>query len=208
MGARAVTQFIKQSSTKEILMVVQANAHRAKVGPVGRLSSAVVAQRERLWPFATVLARLALAGGFLSAVADRFGLWGPPNTGQVGWGNFAAYTAYAHTLSPYMPDMLQGAAAWFATAAESVLGLALLAGVLVRWTALGATALLLGFGLSMALFLGLEAPFSYSVFGAMSAALLLALAPVNTFPLSIDRIFERKRTIRSSDAESTSSAQR
>jgi uncharacterized membrane protein YphA (DoxX/SURF4 family) len=167
-------------------MVVQAHARRG-------LS---VAQQERVWSVATVFARLALAAGFLSAVADRFGWWGPPHTGQVGWGDFAAYTAYAHSLSPYMPDGLQGAAAWAGTAAESVLGLALLAGILVRWTALAAMALLLGFGLSMALFLGLEAPLSYSVFGAAAAALLLALAPVDSFALSVDRLFGRTFTNR------------
>ncbi|MFC0109561.1 DoxX family membrane protein [Kibdelosporangium aridum] len=156
------------------------------------------AQRERLWSVATVFTRLALAAGFLSAVADRFGWWGPRNTGSVGWGDFSAYTAYTHTLSPYVPDGLQDAAAWGATAAESVLGLTLLAGVLVRWSASAAAALLLGFALSMGFFLDWEAPLSSSVFAAAAAALLLALAPVNTFALSVDRIFDRKRTIGSS----------
>jgi uncharacterized membrane protein YphA (DoxX/SURF4 family) len=167
-------------------MVVQAHDRRA-------LS---IAQRERVWSVVTVLARLALAAGFLSAVADRFGWWGPPHTGQVGWGDFAAYTAYAHSLSPYLPDGLQGAAAWAATAAESVLGLTLLAGILVRWSALAATALLLGFGMSMALFLGWEAPLSYSVFAAAAAALMLAIAPVDTFALSVDRLVGRTSTTR------------
>lgn len=160
----------------------------------GELSLKAVAQWERVWSVATVFARLALAAGFLSAVADRFGLWGPPHTGQVGWGDFAAYTAYTHQLSPYLPDGLQDAAAWGATAAESLLGLALLAGVLVRWSAWAAAALLLGFALSMGLFLGWEAPLSNSVPAAAAAALLLALAPVDTFALSVDRILGRKRT--------------
>ncbi|WP_063758697.1 DoxX family membrane protein [Kibdelosporangium aridum] len=154
-----------------------------------------VAQRERVWSVATVFARLALAAGFLSAVADRFGWWGPPNTASVGWGDFSAYTAYTHTLSPYVPDGLQDAAAWAATTAESVLGLTLLAGVLVRWSAWAAAALLSGFALSMGLFLDWEAPLSSSVFAAAAAALLLALAPVDTFALSVDRIFDRKRTL-------------
>ncbi|MGO1056279.1 hypothetical protein [Crossiella sp. CA198] len=152
------------------------------------------ARQERAWSVATVFARLALAAGFLSAVADRFGWWGPPNTGSVGWGDFSAYTAYTHVLSPYVPDGLQSAAAWGATAAESVLGLTLLAGVLVRWSAWAAMALLLGFALSMGLFLDWEAPLSNSVFAAAAAALLLALAPVDTFALSVDQLFGRKRT--------------
>ncbi|MEV6900015.1 hypothetical protein [Amycolatopsis sp. NPDC051372] len=160
----------------------------------GALSPNSIARRERVWSAATVLARLALAAGFLSAVADRFGGWGPPHTGQVGWGDFAAYTAYTHSLSPYVPDGLSGAAAWGATAAESVLGLTLLAGVLVRWSAWAATALLAVFGVSMGLFLGWEAPLSASVFAAAAATLLLALSPVDTFAVSFDRLFQRKRT--------------
>ncbi|MEV6283925.1 hypothetical protein [Kribbella sp. NPDC051770] len=74
------------------------------------LSLKAVVRREWVWSAATVLARVALAAGFL-AVADRFGWWGPIGTGAVGWGDFAAYTAYAHTLSPYVPDGLHGAAA-------------------------------------------------------------------------------------------------
>ena len=35
----------------------------------------------------TVYARLALGGTFLAAVADRFGLWGPPGTHNVAWGD-------------------------------------------------------------------------------------------------------------------------
>ncbi|GAA1700642.1 hypothetical protein GCM10009745_54460 [Kribbella yunnanensis] len=57
-----------------------------------------------------------------------------------------------------------------------------------------ATGLLLTFGLSMGLFLGWEAPLSASVFGAASTALLLALAPVDSFALSIESIFERRQS--------------
>ncbi|MET7995724.1 hypothetical protein ABZU76_33010 [Amycolatopsis sp. NPDC005232] len=39
----------------------------------GALSPNSIARAERVWSAATVLARLALAAGFLSAVADRFG---------------------------------------------------------------------------------------------------------------------------------------
>ncbi|MFI5614179.1 hypothetical protein [Amycolatopsis sp. NPDC051903] len=155
------------------------------------LSLEPVARRERVWSTATVLARLALAAGFLSAVADRFGWWGPPHTASVSWGDFAAYTAYTHRLAPYLPGGLVDAAAWAATAAELVLGLTLLAGFLVRWSAGAAAALLLVFALSMALFLSWEAPLSASVFAAAAAALLLGLSPVRTFAFSFDRLCER-----------------
>lgn len=150
---------------------------------------ATTAVPSRAWPVATVFARLALAAGFLSAVADRFGLWGPPHTGNVAWGGFAAFTAYTHQLVPYLPDGLATVAAWAATVAELTLGLTLLAGVALRWSAWAATALQLVFGLSMALFLGWEAPLSASVFSACAAALLLALAPARAFAFSLDRLF-------------------
>ena len=35
--------------------------------------------------------RVALAATFLSAVADRFGLWGPPGTPGVAWGSIEQY---------------------------------------------------------------------------------------------------------------------
>lgn len=43
---------------------------------------------------AAVFLRLALAAGFLSAVADRLGLWGPPGTPGVAWGGFGPFLAY------------------------------------------------------------------------------------------------------------------
>ncbi|MFI5614408.1 hypothetical protein [Amycolatopsis sp. NPDC051903] len=73
-----------------------------------------------------------------------------------------------------------------------MLGLTLLAGVLLRWSAWAAAALLLVFALSMAMFLSWEAPLSASVFAAAAAALLLALSPVRTFAFSIDRLFAKR----------------
>jgi hypothetical protein len=42
---------------------------------------------------ATWMVRLPLAFSFLSAVADRFGLWGPFGTAGVAWGDFERLTA-------------------------------------------------------------------------------------------------------------------
>lgn len=47
-------------------------------------------------------ARIALAAAFLSAVADRFGLWGPPGATGVAWGdlkNFNDYVAVRPSLN-------------------------------------------------------------------------------------------------------------
>jgi hypothetical protein len=42
--------------------------------------------------------RLALATGFLSAGADRLGLWGPRGTPGVAWGGFDSFLAYTGKL--------------------------------------------------------------------------------------------------------------
>ena len=43
---------------------------------------------------ARLFARLALGASFLSAVADRFGLWGPYGAKNVSWGTFAHFVEY------------------------------------------------------------------------------------------------------------------
>ena len=117
--------------------------------------------------------RMAIGIGFLSAVADRFGLWGPPGAPGVTWGNVAKYNAYVAQLNWFVPAVLIPVVGWIATIAELVLGLALLVGFRLRWSALLSALLLLAFGLTMTLALGPHAPLSYSVFAAASAAFLL-----------------------------------
>lgn len=122
--------------------------------------------------------RIALATAFLSAVADRFGLWGPPGSAGVSWGNIEQYNAYAAVLNWFVPASLIGIIGWMVTIAEISLALALLAGWQMRLTALLSALLLLSFALTMAIALGPKAPLSYSVFSAATAAFLLfALQP-------------------------------
>lgn len=64
--------------------------------------------------------------------------------------------------------------AWSATVAETVLGIALVAGVRLRLTAFCASVLLALFGTAMAISFGPKSPLDYSVFSASGAALLLA----------------------------------
>jgi hypothetical protein len=47
--------------------------------------------------------RLSLAAGFLSAVADRFGLWGPPGTPNVAWGDWQPFVEYVGKLNWFVP---------------------------------------------------------------------------------------------------------
>jgi uncharacterized membrane protein YphA (DoxX/SURF4 family) len=64
---------------------------------------------------------------------------------------------------------------WAATVAELVLGVLLIAGPWLRWTALASAALLALFGLAMAISFGIKSPLDYSVFSACACALLLGL---------------------------------
>ena len=93
----------------------------------------------------TVYLRLALGVAFLSAVADRFGLWGPAGTKNVAWGDFAHFTQYTGQLNPWAPAALIPTLAWASTGAELVLGAALILGLFTRWAALLSGILLLLF---------------------------------------------------------------
>jgi len=114
--------------------------------------------------------RIALGAAFLSGIASRFGLWGK----DVGYGNFANFVSYTAEVNAFMPAATIPFLAWAATAAELVLGIALLIGFRLRWAALGSALLLLLFATAMAISLGIKSPLDYSVFSASAAALLLA----------------------------------
>ena len=120
-----------------------------------------------------LFARLALAVGFLSAVADRFGLWGPPGSPKVAWGNWGNFVAYTAVLNFFLPRWAAPGLAVAATIAESSLGILLILGVWKREIAAASAALLCLFALTMTLALGFKAPLDYSVFSAAAAAGLL-----------------------------------
>src|SRR5215213_1753910 len=130
--------------------------------------------KKRLSNTAPVAMRLALAAGFLSAVADRFGLWGPAGTPGVGWGGFDPFLAYTGRLLWFLPAGLVPAAGWAATVLEVALAVGLLAGVRVRAFALASGLLLTAFAAAMTVALGPEPPLSYSVWSAAAGAFLLA----------------------------------
>jgi uncharacterized membrane protein YphA (DoxX/SURF4 family) len=133
---------------------------------------------------ASVFLRLALGGGFLSAVADRFGLFGPTGTKNIAWGDFAHFMQYTAQLNPWAPNALIPMLAWASTGAELVLGAALILGVFTRWVALLSGILLLLFASGMSLGLGLKAPWDSSVPAAAAAA--FALVVLGPGPWSVD----------------------
>ena len=114
-------------------------------------------QSQLRW-LAVWLLRVALAFSFLSAVADRFGLWGPFGVAGVGWGDFERFTAYTARLLWFLPPFLVSPAAILATAAEVIVAGGLLVGWRLHWWAFAAAALLLSFALAMTGALGGEGP--------------------------------------------------
>jgi len=140
--------------------------------------------------FSSVFLRLALGISFLSAVADRFGLWGAYGQPNVAWGNYARFVAYTARLNWFLPASMIPALAAISTAAEILFGLLLVLGWKTRITALLSGILLAIFALAMTLALGVEAPLSLSVFSAAGGALLLATCA--DFPYSLDELLRRK----------------
>jgi uncharacterized membrane protein YphA (DoxX/SURF4 family) len=113
--------------------------------------------------------RLALGAAVLSAVASRLGLYGKASSG------FKSFVEYTGQVNSFMPAVTIPYLAWGATVAETALGIALIAGIWLRWTAAGAAVLLAIFGTAMAISFGIKSPMDYSVFSASAAAALLAV---------------------------------
>ena len=123
--------------------------------------------------FAVLYLRWSLGITFLSACADRFGLWGPPGSKYAVWGNWTHFVAYTGTLNWFLPVWLQSPIAWIATAAEVSFGVALILGVYLRQAAYGSAVLLGLFALAMTFSLGIKTPLNASVFVDSAAAWLL-----------------------------------
>src|SRR6185503_20196669 len=136
-------------------------------------------------------ARFALGASFLSAVADRFGFWGPYGVRNVFWGDFAHFVEYTGAVMSLFPSSLTVSFAWAATAAETLLGILLIAGFKTRMVSVLSGLLLLSFAMGMATGLGIKTPFDYSVFSAAAAAFLLAFREPDR--LTLDKLLNRSR---------------
>jgi hypothetical protein len=119
--------------------------------------------------------RAALAASFLSAVADRFGLWGSPGAPGVAWGDWSHFLLYTGKLNWFLPTGLIPTVGAIATFAETVLAFLLLVNFWPRHTALATGTLLLFFALAMTLAIGIKQPLGYSVYTAAAAAFYLAI---------------------------------
>jgi uncharacterized membrane protein YphA (DoxX/SURF4 family) len=134
--------------------------------------------------YSTLLLRIGLGIGFLSAVGDRFGLWGAFGQPNVEWGSFSRFLEYTHTLNWYLPAGMILPLGVIATAAEILFGLLLIVGWRTRTAALLSGLLLLTFGVAMTVALGIKAPLNFAVLTGIGGALLLA--NFERFPFSLD----------------------
>ena len=116
--------------------------------------------------------RLAISFGFLSAVADRFGIW---NKEVSVWGNWDNFLSYTQLINPWIPDSLISTIGIIATAAEIIFAIFLIVGLKTELFAKLSGFLLLIFALSMTLSTGIKGAFDYSVFSASAGAFALSL---------------------------------
>jgi uncharacterized membrane protein YphA (DoxX/SURF4 family) len=150
---------------------------------------AVALTRGRVRWIAAVL-RILIALGFLQAVADRFGLLGPPGTAGVAWGSFVRFIHYTGIVNSFLPAAVIPALAVLATIGETVFGLTMLLGIQIRWAAVGSAVLLFLFATAMTIS-GLS-QFSYGVYMICAGAAVLSV--IDASFLSLDAAFSSKRT--------------
>lgn len=134
----------------------------------------------KITDISTLFLRLALASGFLSAVASRLSLWGKKSSG---WSNFLDYTAQVNSFLPksFIPTI-----AVISTLLEIGLGILLLIGFKTNYAAFGAALLTLLFAFAMTYSFGIKEPLDYSVFAVSGGAFLLATIPY--YKWSIDEL--------------------
>ena len=154
-----------------------------------RMTSKAVQLRENAAEMARLFTRFALGASFLSAVADRFGLWGPYGAKNVSWGNFTQFVEYTGAVTSLFPGSTAVSFAWAATVAETLCGISLIAGFKTRVASVFSGLLLLSFAIGMVTGLGIKKPFDYSVFSAAAAAFLLAFQEPDRFTL--DKLLNR-----------------
>jgi uncharacterized membrane protein YphA (DoxX/SURF4 family) len=138
----------------------------------------------------SVVLRLGLGLGFLSAVADRFGLWGAFGQPNVEWGNFSRFLEYTHSLNWYWPAGMIPALGIIATGAEILFGLLVLVGWRTRVAARLSGLLLIVFATAMTTALGVKSVLNFAVLTGIGGAFLLANC--ERFPFSLDELLSRR----------------
>lgn len=126
--------------------------------------------------------RCAISLGFLSAVADRFGMW----SAEVSvWGNWDSFLGYTELINPWIPSALIPTVGIIATAAEVIFALLLIIGLKTELVAKLSGCLLLIFALSMTFFTGIKGALDFSVYTAAAAAFALSGMKEKRFELDM-----------------------
>ena len=131
--------------------------------------------------------RVTISVGFLSAVADRFGLW---YESVSAWGNWTSFVEYTQLINPFIPNILISPIAIIATAAEILFAVCIFIGFRTEYFARLSGFLLLFFALAMTFSTGIKGVFDYSVYTASAAAFALSL--LKEKHLEIDLLFNKK----------------
>ncbi len=124
--------------------------------------------------------RLSLGFGFLSAVADRLGLW-PAETSA--WGNWQSFLNYTQILNPWFPSATIPIIGFIVTVIEVIFAVCLIIGFKTSLFAKLSGYLLLLFALAMLITTGMKGVFDYSVFTASAGAFALSVLKDNFLEL-------------------------
>lgn len=122
--------------------------------------------------FIKIFLRFGVGFGFLSAVADRLGLW-PAEISA--WGNWESFLSYTKTISPLIPEMLVPVVGIIVTGAEVLFGISLIIGLKTELMAKLSGYLMLIFALAITFSSGIKGAFDYSVFAASAGAFSLSI---------------------------------
>ncbi|OBS13569.1 DoxX family protein [Elizabethkingia miricola] len=136
--------------------------------------------------FQQLFLRIAISVTMLSAVADRFGLWGDNSS----WGNWKNFEVYTQKLTYFLPEILSIFSAYTATFLEILFPVMLILGYKTRIASYGTGILLLIFAVSMTVALGTKAPLDYSVWVGSAGAFLLAAQ--QEYQYSMDYMIRKK----------------
>ena len=138
--------------------------------------------------FIKIFLRVAISIGFLSAVADRFGMW---NSKVSAWGNWDNFLIYTKLINPWFPSSMIPTIGIIATSAEILFAICLLIGFKTELFAKLSGLLLLIFALSMTFSIGIKQVLDYSVFTASAGA--FALSTMKEKYLELDKLFTKRK---------------
>ena len=131
--------------------------------------------------------RFSISIGFLSAVADRFGLWSKEVSA---WGNWDSFLEYTQFINPWFPIAMISTIGIIATTAEIVFALCILLGYKTELFAKLSGFLLLVFALSMTFSSGIKGALDYSVFIASAGA--FALSTMKEKYMELDNLISKR----------------